>query len=327
MPLTSWKKPAGYLLAVALGILPVIVLLRPPAPVRGLQLYLSGRSSLSLTQTIDATRRAFDTRARVLDYWKRCRILRTEGSLRLLSTPNGNTWLPASCGPLCLMAEQQPDEYGSVHPGDVVLDCGSNIGAFARRALAAGAARVIAIEPAPENLACLRRNLAGGIADGRVTVVDQGVWDRETTLEFTTDSGNSAENSAVLRPTTPAATIRIPVTTIDRLVRTLSLDKVDLIKMDIEGSEKQALSGARDTIAALHPRLGIATEHLPDDETAIPALIRSIHPAYAVTPAGPATIIPATGRAGHPILLFTTSYNRQPDPRTPSAAPPQSARP
>jgi FkbM family methyltransferase len=47
-----------------------------------------------------------------------------------------------------------------VRAGDVVLDCGAGIGLFARQALKRGARTVIAIEPVPENLECLRRNLS-----------------------------------------------------------------------------------------------------------------------------------------------------------------------
>lgn len=62
----------------------------------------------------------------------------------------------------------------------------------------------------------------------------------------------------------------MPLTTIDRIVDELHLQRVDLIKMDIEGSEKPALQGAARTIRRFNPRLTIATEHNADDYKAIP---------------------------------------------------------
>jgi len=38
--------------------------------------------------------------------------------------------------------------YG-VRPGDIVLDCGADVGVFARTALKAGAERVVAVEVVP----------------------------------------------------------------------------------------------------------------------------------------------------------------------------------
>lgn len=47
----------------------------------------------------------------------------------------------------------------SVSAGDVVLDLGAHIGTFTARALAAGAVRVRAVEPAPDNTELFRRNI------------------------------------------------------------------------------------------------------------------------------------------------------------------------
>ena len=59
----------------------------------------------------------------------------------------------------------------SFQPGDIVLDCGAHVGIFANQALSRGAARVIAIDPDPTQVECLRRNFATEIGEGRVTVV------------------------------------------------------------------------------------------------------------------------------------------------------------
>ena len=270
----------------------------------GLFYYCSGRSSGSIPETIAALQHRQADIDAVTEFWSRVKEKRVEGALRLVESPIGEYWLPKSCGPLCLMAEQEHDEYGHVRRGDIVLDCGANVGTFTRQAVAAGAATVVAIEPAPENLECLRRNLREEIQSGTVVVVSKGVWDRETNLQLTTDNRNSAEDSVVLKPETPGDTVGIPVTTIDKLVQELALPRVDFVKMDIEGAEKQALSGGRETIARFKPRLGIATEHLPDDETAIPALVRSIRSDYGTYPVGAKRILPATGRVGTQVVQF-----------------------
>ena len=79
-----------------------------------------------------------------------------------------------------MLAEQKLGLYDSdghgVRPGDIALDCGANVGVYTLRTLASGAAHVVAIEPAPRNLTCLRRNLAEAVQAGRVTIVPKGLW-------------------------------------------------------------------------------------------------------------------------------------------------------
>ena len=169
-----------------------------------------------------------------------------------------------------------------VQPGDIVLDCGANIGVFTKKALARGAKKVISIEPAPKTLEALRKNFAPEISSGRVVVVPKGVWSSEGKMELAINDADQALNSLVMEGPGVSDKISIPVTTIDTIVAGLGLDRVDFIKMDIEGSEKSALAGARETIRRFRPKLSISSEHLADDFETIPALVRSIFQQYSV---------------------------------------------
>jgi hypothetical protein len=94
----------------------------------------------------------------------------------------------------------------------------------------------------------------------------------------------------------------VPLRTIDSLVETLALSRVDFIKLDIEGAEKKALAGGRQTLNRFHPRLAIAMEHLPDDPIAIPAAINSMGLNY-VTICGPCQ---GNGFSVYPATLYFT---------------------
>jgi FkbM family methyltransferase len=205
----------------------------------------------------------------------------------LLQTAMGRYWVPARNDGVLTdnLAEQATQVYGGredgVHRGDVAFDCGANVGVYTRVALAAGARLVVAVEPAPEDVECLRRNFAAEIGQGRVIVVPKGVWDREDTLPLFEDAGSSVRDSFVGVWAPPMRKTLVPLTTIDRLVEELKLDSVDYIKMDIEGAEKQALAGARNTLRKFHPRMAISTEHLPDDAVAIHGRSTTSLPAIA----------------------------------------------
>ena len=70
------------------------------------------------------------------------------------------------------------------------------------------------------------------------------------------------------------------MTCIDDVVSHEDLDRVDFIKMDIEGGEVEALKGAQATIKAFAPRLAICVYHKPRDLPDIVALIRETRPDY-----------------------------------------------
>jgi FkbM family methyltransferase len=181
-----------------------------------------------------------------------------------------------------LIAEQTVNELTNPHdivrPGDIVMDCGAHVGVYTYFALRRGASMVVAIEPDPVNAECYRRNYAGEIAAGRVVLVEKGVWSSAGKLSLHESSLNSGSNSVVAGGPGPAVTIE--VTTIDALVNELRLPAVNFIKMDIEGSEREALKGAQATLRRSKPRLMLDAYHRPDDPEVLPALLRQARGDY-----------------------------------------------
>lgn len=227
-------------------------------------------------EAIDAEDNAEQVRLRSV-----CKCVRSEEGFDLIDTPSGPYWIPTRdfIALAEMLEEQERDVYevnsGGVQKGDVVLDCGANVGVYTRKALNAGAILVVAIEPAPENLVCLRRNFATEVAAGKVVIYPKGVWDRDAELELTTSPSlaSTANSVAINRG---ASGPKIQLTTIDEMVAELKLPHVDSIKMDIEGAEGKALAGGRATIAKYHPRMAISLEHRHTDPQTIPAEITTL---------------------------------------------------
>jgi len=206
------------------------------------------------------------------------------GRYTLVQVGGERFWIPAGDYPALLemIEERAHDIYGvesrlGVRAGDIVRDCGANIGAIARQALQAGAKLVVAVEPGPDALVCLRRNLATEIAAGRAIVYPKGVWDKDAVLELTTGDHLASTASSVAIDRGKHG-VKIPVTTIDNLVAELNLPRVDFIKMDIEGAEAQALAGAVRTVERFRPRMAIALEHRPSDVETLPRLAARLWP-------------------------------------------------
>jgi len=204
----------------------------------------------------------------------------------LWETPQGRYWVPTGSRYVLPfnLAEQRRKIYGTgdygPHAGDITLDCGANVGVTVHEELAAGAKTVVAIEPAPENLECLRRNYSKEIASGQLILVPKGVWDKEDFLTLRVDPKNSAADSFVLQREGAVELEKVPLTTIDKLVVELKLERVDYIKLDIEGAEPKALAGARETLAKYKPRLSVASYHQQDHPKLIPEVVRAARPDY-----------------------------------------------
>lgn len=153
--------------------------------------------------------------------------------------------------------------YGLIEPGltrlfldlvtrrSVVFDVGAHLGYFSLLASTLGA-EVHAFEPSAETLTLLRRNVAG-----RALVVPKGLWRSPGTLELKDfGPGHSALNTFHASKdeglTEPARTTEVEVASIDDYVATTGV-KPDLIKVDVEGAEREVLIGSRTTIEKRRP--------------------------------------------------------------------------
>lgn len=256
-------------------------------PARAVFISLAGRSpACPYSQAVKVAgheRALTESKDRILNA---SRMLQKDAGFHQWDTPMGAFWIPDGDDYVLPfnLAEQDVKIYGTgshfVRPGDVVLDCGANVGVFTRVALKAGAKLVVAIEPAPENLECLRRNFAGETAAGSVIIYPKGVWDKDDVLTLNVDPHNTAADSFVIHRPGAVAVQKVPLTTIDKMVAELKIERVDFIKMDIEGAEPKALSGARETLSRFKPRMSISAYHQADHPVTIPATIRSVRSDY-----------------------------------------------
>lgn len=216
-------------------------------------------------------------------------VERTKDGPVLWKTVLGPVWTPPGAGSAYVgrvAAEMLANVYdlGALRrrtSGPVVLDCGANVGFFTRFALQSGAAHVVAFEPSPGNLVCLRRNLEREIAAGKVTIIEKGVWDSDAILSFSTS--NKANPGGHHISVDGMGDTQIPVTAIDVVCERLNLIRVDYLKLDVEGSEVRALRGAARVIRESHPGLCVATEHTDDlfaNAVAVLETIREIDSSY-----------------------------------------------
>lgn len=158
-------------------------------------------------------------------------------------------------------AEEYADLKRHTRAGATVLDIGANVGSytllFARWVGDAG--HVYAFEPAAESRAGLERHVSLNGLQARVTVRPEAVTDRSGEAPFI-DDGTHGDNRLV--PGATSETRTVPALSIDDFCEASRLAP-DVIKIDIEGAELDALRGAQRTIAARGASLAVFMELHP----------------------------------------------------------------
>jgi len=144
--------------------------------------------------------------------------------------------------------------------GDVVLDAGAFRGHISLYfALLVGpTGQVVAFEPDEKNIEFLSKNLYRNDLEN-VKIERTLLWDKSEQILFC-EQGNES-SSAVWIPKGGQSELK-QADTIDALVQKHNLDKVNFVKMDIEGAEIQALDGAVETIGKYKPSFAIASYHI-----------------------------------------------------------------
>lgn len=159
-----------------------------------------------------------------------------------------------------------PAVRARLRPGGAAIDIGANLGEWALAlARAVGpAGRVLAIEPAPRAAASLARTFA---ANGltQAELIRCAVGDHDGIAEFAVPVVTSSRTDTGTARIGPAAAAQEALTValrrLDLLVAERRLDRVDLVKIDVEGHERRVLDGAETTLGRFHPVLVIETGH------------------------------------------------------------------
>ena len=169
--------------------------------------------------------------------------------------------------------------------GGVFVDCGAFTGDTVDDFIEAsgnGFKKIVAFEPEQKNLDILSAKYSG---HANIVIIPSGVWSCDTTLSFYEGSGSSSyiidEKSSYEFTDGKDRTenvITVPVKSIDGEE---ACRDASFIKMDIEGSETEALKGAEQTIRRNRPILAICIYHSDLDMIAIPEWIMQVCSGYS----------------------------------------------
>ncbi len=134
----------------------------------------------------------------------------------------------------------------------------------------------IALEPDARNFRKLNE-YAQTVDNIDIQCINAGAWNEQTTLLFDA-SGN--RNAGIVSKGNIVSKIKeVNVISVDEV---LGSEQVDYIKYDVEGSEKEALLGSKNTIQMHAPKLLVSLYHRSEDLFALPELVKKLNPEYSL---------------------------------------------
>lgn len=154
--------------------------------------------------------------------------------------------------------------------GDVFVDAGAYDGDTVEEFIGycPNFGKIYAIEPAPVNFRKLSENPT--LKDNpKVKLINLAVSDKPSEIGFSDKGGRSPYLK-------PGGKITVGVDTLDNLVQT----QPNILKLDVEGAEREALRGAVGLIEKYAPKLMLSIYHRTEDFINLPLLINDMQPQY-----------------------------------------------
>jgi len=148
-------------------------------------------------------------------------------------------------------------------PKATFIDVGAHVGYYSLKAatLVGPNGHILSIEPNPQTLPKLRANIEASEAHA-VSVWPVACAQSESTLQFfAAPESNTGESSLSKENASQEGAAAVPYTVqarpLDAIVKEAKLDRVDVIKIDVEGAEFEVLKGAANILDEYRPVLVI----------------------------------------------------------------------
>jgi len=146
-----------------------------------------------------------------------------------------------------------------LQPGDVAVDVGAQIG-YLTLVMATSASRqtsVLSFEPESGNITRFKANMNLNSIEN-VLLIEKAASEHEGILRLylSADENAGTHSTVFVEGNVSETFVEIPSTTLDAAVRALGKDRVDLVKVDVEGGEIDVIRGA-DSILENHRPLVI----------------------------------------------------------------------
>lgn len=171
------------------------------------------------------------------------------------------------------------NENVSVNKGDIVFDLGANMGVFSAT-VAYKAEKVYAFEPSGIIIEKYLKKLVEHYKN--IEVQAYALADKRGKAVFSYNINNIGASHMGSSINDKCIEEDVLLISLDEFVEAKHISRVDFIKADIEGAERDMLKGATRVLKEYAPKLSICTYHLPDDKEILEKLILEANPNYKI---------------------------------------------
>lgn len=182
----------------------------------------------------------------------------------------------------------QNDEYYIEHvkpePGDVFIDAGvsADLTITEQIAITIGKeGKIYSFEPEPYCFKEAKEKINKSPNCKNVEIFEFGLWDKKDQLQISADTSASriCDNDSIINESITKSNL-CDLITLDEFVVENKVNKIDYIKLDIEGAELNALKGAINTIRTFKPKLAVCVYHVHSHLFELISFINSLNLGY-----------------------------------------------
>ncbi len=179
------------------------------------------------------------------------------------------------------MIDEGPYEIDKVQvePEDIVIDAGANLGLFTAYAACYGK-KVYAFEPIPKTLELL--NMTQKLYGNKINIIKKALSNRTATVKMTDIEYFGQNRICRYIFDQKRRNVDVDAITLDSFVENFAIPRIDFIKADIEGEERNMLLGATKVLQKFAPKLAICTYHNNDDPEILERIIKKANSKYKV---------------------------------------------
>jgi FkbM family methyltransferase len=160
-------------------------------------------------------------------------------------------------------------DFANLSTGGVVLDMGaySGITSIMFGRVVGNEGKVYAFEPDPLNYACFNENIkiaraVSGLEN--ISIIKKAVWKNSLGIEFSSE-GAMGSSAAEIVGSTRGNVITVPSISIADFCEQNAIEKIDFIKMDIEGGEINVLESSKEILEKLRPKMIIEPHYVGNE--------------------------------------------------------------
>lgn len=138
----------------------------------------------------------------------------------------------------------------------VFLDIGANFGLYTLNAakIISHPGKIISFEPFSKNFEALQKNVKTNNLS-QVQLINSAVSNVDSTIQLYLDENENNLGSVSASPIENALIESVKTICIDGFLENTSLNKIDLVKIDVEGHEYNVLQGMKKTLKTFQPAL------------------------------------------------------------------------